>query len=282
MTLPSSGRHKGCVLAQPLMSNDKGFVRPYNPNLTRVIMRSKYLVRFLSRIAHFEADIELADVVAISNHKGALAAASSAYLFDAVSPKQHPRLAGRTSNAHNRRLAVRHLKATLCASFLKDIYEDLSSYMQCLLEGAARNGLDPNRLIGEHKVQIEANEVLAAKTWPGVVHLVALSVFRRIENEKSTKDLIQKLNAKLNLGVPQSKIDAALPYLELRHLLVHADGVADEKFCKTFPKFDAKVGVKVAMDFSILQVAKKAIVDLAEEFDARVVANNVLAGADLQ
>jgi hypothetical protein len=245
-------------------------------------MRSKYLVRFLNRVAHYEADIELADVVAISNHKGLLATQGSAHLFDAVNPRQHPRLAARTPNSHNRLLAVRHLKATLCSSFLKDIYEDLSAYMQSILEGAARNGLDPNRLIGEHKVQLEANDVLAARTWPGVVHLVAQSVFRRLENEKSTKDVIQKLNDKLKLGVAQPKINAALPYLELRHLVVHADGVADEKFCKSFPSFGATAGTKVNLDFKVLQSAKKAVVALAEEMDAQVVSNNILAEADLQ
>lgn len=245
-------------------------------------MRSKHLVRLLNRVAHFEADVELADVVAISNHTGALNTKVGVRLFDAVNPKQHPRLAARIPNAHNRRLAVRHLKATLCASFLKDIYEDLSAYMQSILEGAARNGLDPNRLIGEHKIQLEANDVLAAKTWPGVVRLVTQSVFRRLENEKSTRDLIQKLNAKLNLGVPQPIIDAALPYLELRHLVVHSDGVADEKFCRSFPNFGATAGAKIDMNFSVLQAAKKAVVVLVEEFDVKVVANNVLAATDLQ
>ena len=253
-----------------------------HPQILPHAMKTKYFIRFLNRIAHFEADLELADVVAIATDGGALTTAGGPMLFDAVNAKQHPRLAARASTAHNRRLAVSHLKATLCASFLKDIYEDLTAYMQSVLEAAARNGLDPNRLIGEHKVQLDANDVLAAKTWPGVVHMVAESVFRRLENEKSTKDVIQKINAKLNLGVSQARVNAALPYLEMRHLFVHADGVADNLFCKNFPKFGAKAGTKIALDFSMLRNAKKAVLALVEELDAKIVVNNVVAAADLQ
>jgi hypothetical protein len=233
-------------------------------------------------MAHLEADIELADVIAISNHKGVLSAGGGAYLFDAVEADHHPRLAARTNNAHNRRLAVRHLKANLCTAFLKEIYEDLSTYLQSILEAAARNGLDPNRLIGEHKVSLEANDILATRSWGGVVHLVAQSVFRRLENEKSTKDVLQKINAKLNLGVSQTKINAALPYLELRHLLVHADGIADEAFCRSFPTFAAIAGNKIQLDFAVLQSAKTTVLALVKAFDAKVVANHVVGPGDLQ
>ena len=245
-------------------------------------MKTKFLVKFMNRSAHLDADIELADVVAISSLKGALYTSGSPYLFDAITQAQHPRLAARKNNPHNRKMAIRHLKASLCGSFLKEVYEDVTSYMRDILEAAAKNGLDPNRLIGDHKVSFEANDILSAKNWHNVVHLVSKTVFRKIENEKNTKDLLKCMNVKLNLGIDPVKIDNALPYLEIRHLLVHADGVADENFCKSFPSFGASAGVKIKLDFEVLQAARKAILELVCHFDKKVLSCKVVSNADIQ
>lgn len=245
-------------------------------------MKTKLFARFLSRSAHLDADIELADVLKIAIGGGALHTAGNPHLFDCVNPAQHPRLAARSNSMNSRKNAANHLKATLCSSFLKDIYEDMTQYLQDVLAAAARNGLDPNRLIGEHKVTFEANDVLSAGGWPRVVEMVSVSVFRRLEGERSTKTLLQKINTKLDLGVTATKINAALPYLELRHLLVHADGKADQAFCTAFPAFGATAGQKVALDYRLLHRARLAIVALVTEFDQKVVAKNLVHAGELQ
>lgn len=245
-------------------------------------MKTKSHVRFFSRAAHLDADLELADVFKIAIGQGALTDNHGPYLFDHVNAQQHPRLASRVSSAHNRTLVANHLKATLCGSFLKDIYEDMTQYLLEILEAAARHGLDPNRLIGEHKVSFEANDILAAGSWPNVVRMVSLSVFRKLEGERSTKSLLQKINTKLGLGVVQATIDATLPYFEIRHLLVHTDGKADQKFCDAFPTFGATAGHRISLDHGILQDARAAIFALINEFDQKIVANNVVAASELQ
>lgn len=90
------------------------------------------------------------------------------------------------------------------------------------------------------------------------------------------------MNTKLNLGVTQSKIDKALPFLEIRHLLVHADGVADEPFCKAFPAFGASPGVKLKLDFTVLQNARTALLELVQQFDDKIISCNVVAATDTQ
>src|SRR5215217_6244292 len=120
-------------------------------------MKTKYLVRFLNRAAHFDADIELADVLKISISNGNLHTPGNPIIFDGVNPVQHPRLAARANTLEGRKNVANHLKSTLCSSFLKDIYEDVLQYLQEVLAAAARNGLSSDRLIGEHKVSFEAN-----------------------------------------------------------------------------------------------------------------------------
>ena len=245
-------------------------------------MKTKYLVRFLSRAAHFEADIELADVLGIASGAGVLSSGGGPLIFDAVNAAQHPRLASRKNSDHNRRLAVRHLKSSLCASYIKDLYEDFAEYMQNILEAAAKAGFDPNRIIGSHKINIEAHELLAAKNWDGVVHMVAKSIFRKLEDERNTKLLIQSMNSKLGLNIDVALLDAALPFFELRHLLVHRDGVADSDFCTRFPTFPAKVGEKISVEFSVVNSAQAAIIKFATHFDKRVVVAKIVANIDLQ
>lgn len=245
-------------------------------------MKTKSHVRFFSRAAHLDVDIELADVLKISITAGMLSNAGHQHIFDKVSPQQHPRLAARANTSESRRLAVNHLKATLCEAFIKNIYEDATQYFLEILTAAAKKGLDPNRLIGEHKVSLEANDILKAGGWDEVVSVVAQSVFRKLENEKSTKSLLEKMNSKLNLGVSQARIDAALPYLEIRHLLVHADGKADVKFCTSFPAIGATAGKKLKLDYTLLQQARVEICALIDEFDRKVVANNVVLANELQ
>jgi hypothetical protein len=245
-------------------------------------LKTKHYVRFLNRMAHLDADIELADLVRIGVSAGKLHTPRDACLFDGINPRQHPRLAARVANATNRCIAIQHLRATLCASFIKDIHEDVTAYMQALLQSAARNGLDPGRLIGEHKVTFDGNDILSAGGWNAVIQMVASSVFRRLENEKGTANLLDKINTKLNLGVAQATIDAALPFFEIRHLLVHADGLATDSFCRSFPSFQAKPGKKIKLDHALLQSARSAIAGLVAEFDQKAVDNNIVARSEMQ
>lgn len=245
-------------------------------------MKTKHLVRFLARAAHFEADIELADILGIASAAGVLSQNGSEFLFDSVAKSQHPRLAQRKNNDHNRRLAVRHLKASLCASYIKDLYEDFAEYMRSILEAAAKNGINPSRLIGEQKISFEANELLAAKNWDNVVNIISCAIFRRLEDERSTKSLIQTMDKKLGLGIDAALLDAALPYFELRHLLVHRDGIADADFCKRFPSFPAKAGDKISVEFVIVKAAKTAVTALAKHFDRQVIAHKLVATKECQ
>jgi hypothetical protein len=238
-------------------------------------------VRFLNRAAHFDADLELVDVFSLANIRGSLHTTGGKYLFDDVRTK-HTRLAGRANTSGGRVAAITHLKSTLFASYIKDLYEDAISNFAELLNAAAKRGLNPDRLIGEHAVTFQANEILSARSWDEVIHIVSHSVFRALENEKSTRKLLQKINTKLDLGVDATKIEAALPYFEMRHLLVHANGVLDIAFCKAFPRFGGRPGQKPDLGVRRILRAKGAVIALIEEFDTKVVAKAIVSPSDCQ
>lgn len=242
-------------------------------------MKTKPYVRFLNRVAHYDADIEIADV--FSRSLPALHTAGGLRIFDAVDPTHHPRLAARVPSPHNRRLALSHLKSTLYSSFLKDLYEDVSAYLTDILAAAARHGFDPKRLVGDVKVEVRPNDILTAGNWKNVVELVAQAIFRGLENRRNTKELLTRINSTLDLGVQANRIKNALPYLEMRHLLVHKDGIADSKFCDEFPTF-CSTGQKLQLDYLMIQDARRAVTALVEEFDNKVVAKGIVSRTDMQ
>ena len=247
----------------------------------RSSVKTKTYVRFLNRAAHFDADIELVDVFALGTRSGALVPASGTPLFEGVDQEKHPRLANRQAN-DNRKLALTHLKRTLAAAFIKDLYEDVSTYLTDLLAAAARSGLSPDRLVGEHKMSLDANDLLRCQSWENVVQMVSRQLFRRLEDEKSTIKLLTAVDKKLDLGADATLREEALPYLELRHLLVHADGVADEAFCRRYPSLAAVPGEAIALNGRVVKAAREKVVAMVQNYDECAVAKLGLPNEDLQ
>lgn len=244
-------------------------------------MDTKALVRFLNRAARFDGDVEFVDVVALANRDGVLSA-KAGMLFDRVSTTKHPRLAAQKVSRRNREIVVSHLKATVHAAYVKDIYEDMSAYFAEVLRAAAANGLDPGRLVGEHKFNVDANEILKCGSWEAIVAMVTRDLFRKLENEKSTKVLLDKIDAKLNLNVDPTVIAAALPYLEIRHLLVHRDGEVDDTFVKAHPSFGVKAGDYVELTHDLVSKTRTAVIAMVKHYDVKIVEAKLLGKADLQ
>ena len=245
-------------------------------------MKSKPYVKFLNRSKHLVADMELIDVLAINSSMGKLSKKGPGYLFNFVNADQHPTLAARKNSPHNRRLAIRHLKASFCAAFIKELYEDFSLYIQEILFLAAKNGLKPGQLIGDHNFNIDANTLLGIGGWDEVVRWVSNDLFRKLENERSTKKLLEKIIAKLGLKNLENTIESALPYLDVRHKLVHADGIADDVFKKSHPSVKILENDKIFLDFEVAQKAKLTISAMILEIDRSIIANGLLSKADLQ
>ena len=242
-------------------------------------MRTKFLAKFHNRAAHFDADIELVDVISITAKEGRLD--SDSKIFEFVDDSKHPRLAQRSSSKGSRNLALAHLRKTVYVSFMKEMYEDTMLYFSDLLRGAARTGISPDRFVGEHKVQFSANEILAAGSYDSLVDAVSASIFRSLENKRSTTKLIEAIDSKLNLGVNPSIRELALPYLEMRHLLVHADGVADADFCTRFPLVKVKPGEKISMSHRVIKNAREAVENMIVEYDSKAIEAGVVHPDDI-
>jgi hypothetical protein len=245
-------------------------------------VQTKAFGRFLNRAAHFDADLEVVDIVKRANDREMLHSPGCQFLFDDVSQTNHPTLATRHSSSKGRQIAINHLRATVYASYIKDLYEDAMAYFSELLNVAARNGIDPKRFVGEHKLEFDAVELLGAKSWGAVVRLVSDKLFRALENTRDTKKVVEKMNSKLGLCADRAKIRKALPYLMMRHVLVHSDGVVDEEFVVAYPEFGLTKCTKVELNINLARTARQAITELVKEFDRRAVAAGIIGASDCQ
>ncbi|MDB5253210.1 MAG: hypothetical protein JWP27_2379, partial [Flaviaesturariibacter sp.] len=240
-------------------------------------MKTKHLIKFLSNSAHLDADLEFVDILKVAVSDGALKLNASDLVFDHVVKVKHKKLAKRANTDHSRKLVVNHLKGSIRAAFIKGIYEAASVYFQDILKAVVKKGINTDRLLGEHNKNFSCKEIIELGSYAKIQDAIALAIFRQLENERSTKALLEKMIKKLGLTIAEELITDALPYFEIRHKLVHAEGKADRQFCVNFPNIEAEEDKPIRLSFKIVTEANDTIIALIKEFDLQIVANNLVS-----
>lgn len=238
---------------------------------------SKHYQTFSNRLLHLDADLELIDIIDASIKENLLSP-DSQKLFAKISNRKHPVLSRRNVSTTNRKLAINHLKQTVFSSYIKDLYEEVYDYLKSVLtEAAIRSKVDPDRLIGEHRVEIKVSDILQADRLQSVIEDIVTKIFRKLENERSTTALIEKTCDKLGLSVSEKIQNEAIYYLQIRHQLVHAGGKADEQFKETHPDLYYTTGNYIDLRFRLIQKARKSVAKFIEEFDSQAISNGLIS-----
>ncbi|WP_150571795.1 hypothetical protein [Pseudomonas fluorescens] len=245
------------------------------------LKKSKAFHAFKQKLSYFYDDIEMMDVLRTSVLRGELSDTESSYVLSGVKADKHKHLARRGNSEGSRQNTINHLRASLYSSFVKDLYEEVTEYLKLILLQASKNHFDGARIIGEHGFKIEAKTVLALGNWAEVCRHVTENVFQALESERSTLTLLKKMCAKLGLSVNEHLLVDALPYLEVRHFLVHADGMLSQEFKEKYPKIKANNGV-VVLDYKFILSAYRAILALVQALDNEIIDKNVLMVEDLR
>lgn len=238
-------------------------------------MISKGLLRLKNRLDYFLLDCEISDVLTMNKEK---IAGEGNKIFLQVSANRHSLLNGRKNSAGSRTIVVNHLHKTILSAFIKDMYEEVIEYMTYLLKEAAINGADVNRLVGETRVTFEGNEILMQKRREDIVQLVVSQIVRSIDQKKEKLGVIQKTNNKLGLNVSAKTLNKAMPYLLLRHILVHSDGKPEKNYQNIY-QLDNKGKVDLTLEY--IQQAYQAIYDMAQEFDKAMMDRHYISKGEI-
>lgn len=244
-------------------------------------MKTKNYQRFISRIGNYESDLELSNVL-ISNFITKTPNSENTLAQEmGANSATHLKLAGCVNTKQSRKVIGLHLKRTLYSSFLKDLYEDFTDFLKATLESAARIDPQPERFIGNSKINMGIVDTLKLGSWAAFLGKVSEDIFRSLENERSTIALVNKLNERLGLEVPGLAISAAMPYLDARHIFVHRDGKADNVYKDAHQHVVLDAQGKIKLDFIFVNAARLAVCELAKEIDQQIIATNLTAPNDV-
>ena len=240
-------------------------------------MKSKGYQKFETRLVYFREDMELADVLFLNKEK----LKSDDKLFLMVNAEKHPLLSNRESTKGSRRNVMIHLKKSIFVSFLKEMYEEVTEYIRYILLQGSINGVDPNRIVGEHNFKMQANDVLRLATKEDVIKSVTDQVFQQLESERSTIELLQKTKNKLGINIAQELIDESIPYLKCRHIFVHSDGKPNDEFKEKYPDIRLDSKGRIALNMEFLNAAYKSVNDLLKAYDAEMISNHYISQTEL-
>lgn len=228
--------------------------------------QSKAFASFKNKVLHFNDDIELVDILyATIKHQPAN---YDDRLFDFQDRSKHLNISRYKNCQENRLMVVQHLKSTIYSAYVKDVYEELTIYLKSIILEAYENAkVDPKRIIGEHKVNMSAVDILAGIHNGTLAQTIIENMFQALENERSTITLIKKSCTKLGISVKDELIDDAVYYLEIRHKLVHTDGYADEEFRKKHKSLRYTARGYIDLSYPVLQSMRNSLLALVGAID---------------
>ena len=178
---------------------------------------------------------------------------------------------------------VQHLKGFMYASLIKQFHDYVMEYFRTVLALIAKN---PNK--GTVLLQLRSacngkgckspdfsfseEEILNASDVFQLKELFAKRILRGLEQKRDSLDLIQALYKMLGKSITKA-VDDAMPYLEMRHLLVHNGGKYDQKFVDKYGEHfeGVKNGAGIILNFEKMKSAAKRLRALVREVDKFVV-----------
>ncbi|SHJ04753.1 hypothetical protein SAMN02745671_02515 [Anaerovibrio lipolyticus DSM 3074] len=238
---------------------------------------SKEALIFQNRIISFKEDLELIDVICNANKNGDFLVTKDA-LFRYVAPR-HTELQKRRPVKNSREIVIKHLRKTVYSSYIKDLYEELTAYLKSIIyQGAliSKESGAAHRLLGEHKIQVAAHDILQFSTLKELIMKIAEDIIQKLEAERSTAELIKKVCNKLGLKLPGDVIENALPFLEIRHILVHADGKVNKDFNEKYPDFKKDSKGRINLNYDLIMEATEKVTRLVNEIDKEALGKNIL------
>lgn len=240
--------------------------------------QSKGYQRFNNRLDYFLTDCETSEVFYINKEdiKG-----SGSYIFKGVTKTQFNKLVNRNNTEGSRKIVVSHIRSTILTSFIKELYEEVTEYLRYILAQGAKNGINSLRIVGDLKVTFKANDILEKNNYDEIIEMVISSVFQSLENERSTINLLTKVNNRLDLGIDMGLINDALPYLELRHIFVHTDGKPSRDFMKHYPFFKKNQKGRIDLDLELVRTAFEKVNSMLCAYDQSMINKHLIGVTEI-
>jgi hypothetical protein len=168
------------------------------------------------------------------------------------------------ANTFSQRQNFRYALVELYSSwtlFLQDVLSELFRTQPLLVVGKAG---------GQN--QIQYRDIVKLQTLEKIEEYMVRDVFRKIENQRSTAKLLEDIIKGTEIALDSAKEATATAYLDIRHLIVHADGICDEKFHSSHSGVvSCGVGQEIVLEFRSAEAAIDAVLALARNLATETV-----------
>jgi hypothetical protein len=137
--------------------------------------------------------------------------------------------------------------------------------------------VDPARLletVARNKDNVLSfDRILKLGDMESIKEEMAKIIFRRFENERSSKELLNKILSYSGISIDEDIKKDALLYLEVRHLIIHNASKADMDFLAldTSNKVKLNQNNKFSLTFSLSKSAIYSVQTLCERIDTELV-----------
>ncbi|MCF7861583.1 hypothetical protein K9M79_05035 [Candidatus Woesearchaeota archaeon] len=157
-----------------------------------------------------------------------------------------------------------------------ELYKAFTCYLKDLLAEFFEN--DPIKIAGKaQNSHLSFFQIVELGSYEKISDQIISSVFRKLENERSTSKLLEKILNHTKISIDDQKKFDGLMYLEIRHLIIHNNCKADDNFKNKYRNhvaIDSKG--KISMTFDLVYKAIISITDLAKDIDEKLLSDNII------
>ncbi|MDR3418851.1 MAG: hypothetical protein P4L83_21975 [Nevskia sp.] len=154
---------------------------------------------------------------------------------------------------------------------LISLYRYFSEYMQGLL--AEIYVTNPMVVVGKAPGSLQYPDIVKLGSFDAIAEKMIGNVFRKLEDERSTVKLLDKILDHTGVHPDPAQTEAALMYLEMRHLFVHNHGKADEGFVARYGAMTGlALGQRLPTKFQTARSGINAVETLLKDIDTQMIA----------
>ena len=137
--------------------------------------------------------------------------------------------------------------------------------------------VNPLVVVGKAPGTFQFQELVRLGNFEAIGQSMIDSVFRKLENERSTPKLLEKLLNHTGVHLDPIQQENALMYLEMRHLIIHNNGRVDHTFANRYGgSISLREGDRLPMQARTVQSAVRAVSTLVGDIDTQLLAGNLV------
>lgn len=120
-------------------------------------------------------------------------------------------------------------------------------------------------------------DIVNLGSYDAVINEMAKRVFRILENLKSSTDMMKKLVKITKIQINDDLMHNALVYIDVRHLIIHNDSIADEQFIQRDSTGLIPLNKnKLALNYETTNKATNTIYELCKTIDEELIKKKFL------